>query len=189
MSRKLAQCLWVGLLGFYAVLLWVALNPQVSAAYQLYFIEQRLEVWAGDDGLDYQPGSRVALQQQPRFLSREWGSPRKYGAWHTSKPAAFYFILQEVPAGRQCFLVNAHSPQASAQQAVELVWRANGRVVARQTYQPGPAIRELQWCYAPGVLRQGVNRIDIDVPKTRPRTILSVTGGCLVYSPPISCRQ
>ena len=172
--------MWVALLGFYAFVGHLVLSPQVTDAYRLYFMEGRLEAWAGHDGLDYAPGTRLALLQAPQYLSTEWGSPRRYGAWHIRGPAYVFFSLGEAPAGQRCFTAVVQSPPESARDKISLIWRLTGQPAATQQFVPAQAPAEIRWCYDGGLLKAGLNQLEIALPETSPRTILAFSTLVLV---------
>lgn len=79
-SGTLALC--AALLLFYVYVLTLAVRPQVSPIYRLYYIEKNLRQWKHGKGPEYQLGDAMDFRQTLPYLSRRgWSVPEPWGTW------------------------------------------------------------------------------------------------------------
>lgn len=171
---------WVG---------WQAAHPRVSDEHRLFYIQGVLQQWPGPDGLVYRLGDRLLLSENPRHLGEEWGSPRKIGWWHASKPSPVYLKLREVVRGEVVFEAQVVAASAPLHDVapVPVGLFVNGAPTTSVAYTPASRDQLLAWRYDGSLLNVGMNILTLDVPRTNPRTVLRVKS--LVLRPAISVAQ
>lgn len=60
----LCYCVSAILMAFYPLTLWQGLHPQTSVEYRMYYLEETLRVWPGENGLAAAPGETLSFQGQ-----------------------------------------------------------------------------------------------------------------------------
>lgn len=102
----------VALSGFYLYTLYLAVHPQVSLSYRLYYMEGKTRFWEHNSDMVYHAGNQLNLTQPSRFLSREgWASkPGKEGTRFEGE-GGLYFVLPK-PAEQLTMVATVDSPKA-----------------------------------------------------------------------------
>ena len=176
MRRLALLAIATPLLVLYGWVGWQALHPRVSDEYRLAYIQGALQHWPGQDGLAYRIGDRLPLSGRPLHLGEEWGSPRRIGWWHIRKPAKVYVTLRETVGGKVAFEAEVPAAEGPVDNvaALSIGLFVNGRLADSVEYAPAAYDRVLVWRYDGAMLRTGLNVFTLDLPKTKPRTVLRV---------------
>lgn len=94
--------LFAVLLSFYAGVFYLALTPDVSQTYRLYYIDKKLKYWNHGAELRYQAGSLVDFAHRVPYLSRQgWAQEESLGTWSIGKTSELYFDLERTQIPRQ----------------------------------------------------------------------------------------
>ncbi|GAA3402992.1 DUF7024 domain-containing protein [Paenibacillus hodogayensis] len=91
----------VCLIVWYLQVLFWSINPNVSHAYRLYYIEKELVEWSGNDALDYTTGETVDFgsglsgKESIKFLGTGWSHMEEWGTWTDGEWANVFFVMNK----------------------------------------------------------------------------------------------
>lgn len=98
----------------YVAVAGLALNPDVSPEYRQYYVEGNVESWPGENGLDYEPGTRLYFGANAsnetvelEHRGKGWSAKESWGAWSRGTEAHLVFILDDRPSSGLNLSVNA----------------------------------------------------------------------------------
>lgn len=83
------------LITFYGYCLYVSVNPKVSNAYRLYYLE-KISSSPHTSSYNYKPGERIITSRSdsnPHYLSKGWSKPEGDCTWSDSKDAHLLFFI------------------------------------------------------------------------------------------------
>ena len=112
----LAGILFVSYIG----ILWWSREPEVPELYRLYYIDQELVEWPGEEGLLYQPGkweylgSGYSQEQSSKREGRGWSHREQNGRWTEGSHSFLWYQIPEreqtVPFVFHCELSDCITP-------------------------------------------------------------------------------
>lgn len=153
-------CGTISLLAFYIHVGQLALNPDVSLSYRLYFIDRKLKNWHGHDGIRYQYGAKVDFAGEVPFLSRNgWYQADDGATWSDGKTAELFFQVDATrPPSLMIVTGVPFFPVGKDMERSEVTIYVNDKAVGSQSFDsPGSAqfsvsLLETQFVPYPGLL-------------------------------------
>ena len=88
------------LVSFYLVIMVLAIKPNISWEYELYYITKETDVWPGNNGYEYKLGDKIRTVLENREfckrLGKGWGNIEEDGCWSKEDESKIYF--SSIPA-------------------------------------------------------------------------------------------
>ena len=91
-------CLYVSsiiLVIIYFIILYISMKPNVSWEYMLYYIKQETDTWPGNNGYNYEIGTKIEPRlensKECKRFGKGWGEFTEEGVWSVGEKSSIYF--------------------------------------------------------------------------------------------------